>query len=113
MTQKTNLKTSVAEEKLKDFARQLVKEKNFQGIEDPEIVRQLEEDLYERLEERVNAEILAALPAEKLEEFDRLLDTGSREEVSDFCEANIPNLQEVMTNALGAFRLRYLGLDKK
>lgn len=113
MTQKTNLKTSVAEEKLKEFAKQLVKEKNFQGIDDPEIFKQLEEDLYERLEERVNAEILAALPPEKLEEFDRLLDVGSREEVSDFCEANVPNLQEVMTNALGAFRARYLGLEEK
>lgn len=111
-TQQTKATPSVADQKLREFAAALVKEKNFQGIDDPEIIKQLEEDLYERLEERVNAEILAALPPEKLEAFDKLLDTGTREEVSDFCESNISNLQELMTQALTAFRVRYLGLDQ-
>ena len=79
----TTHKISIAEQKLREFAFKLLEEKKL-DIGDEELKAQLAEDLYERLEERVNAEILAALPPEKLEDFDKLLAEGSSEQLSDF-----------------------------
>lgn len=104
-----NKKISPFEKKLRDFAADLIKEKKL-VIEDEEIRQGLVDDLYDRLEERVNAVILSSIPPEKLEDFDKLLDTGSPEQISDFCFTNIPDLQNILTNALGSFRLTYLGL---
>lgn len=109
MTQNKKPNFGLAGEKLKEFAQHLVKEKDFQGL-DQATSEMLVEDVYDRLEERVNAVILASLPAEKLQEFDALLNSGNREQVSDFCEKNIPNLQEVIAQALVAFEKTYLGV---
>jgi len=98
----------VAEEHLREFAAALVKEKDFKDL-DQETMEMLVSDVYDRLEERVNAAILASLPPEKVEDLEKLLDTASKEELSDFCERNIPNLQEVITEALISFKQTYLG----
>jgi hypothetical protein len=50
---------------------------------------------------------------EKLEEFDKLLTSGSNEQLSEFCLKNIPHLQELLNTTLTQFRVRYLGLEQK
>ncbi len=107
--EKNNKPAGLAEEKLREFATNLVKQKNFQGL-DGETFNNLVDDVYDRLEERVNAVIMANLPPEKLEDLDKLMESGSKEELSDFCEKNVPNLQNVITEALVEFQKTYMGV---
>lgn len=100
---------SLADENIKQYVDLLVAEKKFEV--ETEVLEQIKADLVKRLESIINTVILASLPKEKLEEFDVLLEKGAGEEVSKFCEENIPNLQEVVTNELINFRKAYLGLE--
>jgi DNA-directed RNA polymerase subunit F len=99
----------IAEEKLKGFALYLVKQKKFEGL-DQATFDMLVDDVYDRLEERVNAVILVNIPPEKVEELDNLLALGNKEELSDFTSKNVPDLEKVITEALVAFEKTYLGV---
>jgi DNA-directed RNA polymerase subunit F len=107
MTQTNN--STLQNENIQQYVEALVTERNFKDLE-PEVIQQIKEDLADRVEEAANAAILASMPPAKLEEFDKILQNGSREEIAAFCEQNIPNLQEVVTQALRDFRKTYLGI---
>lgn len=96
-------------DKLKEFADKLVGEKNFQGVV-VEVMEQIKKDVYDRVEKRVNAFIMSALSPKKLEEFDKLLETATEEQVQEFCTSNIPNLEEKVAQQLLEFRQSYLGI---
>ena len=93
---------------LEDFVGKLVEEKGL-GHLDPEVLTQLKKDLLGRLEDRVNAIVLAKMPPEKLEEFEKLVDAGNEEKIQVFCSENIPNLDQSIAAELLAFRQTYLG----
>jgi hypothetical protein len=100
---------ALPEDQLKQFADKLVAEKDFQGV-DAEVMEQIKQDVYDRLEKRVDAFIMSALPPEKLEEFDKLLEVATEKQIQDFCVANIPNLDEEVAKQLLEFRQMYLGV---
>ena len=94
---------------LNEFVQRLIQEKNFQNL-DEEILKQLASDLSERVEDRINATILQNMPPVKLEIFNDLLDSATEGEIQLFCQDNIPNLDEVIAEALVDFRNTYLNL---
>lgn len=69
----------------------------------------LKRQLEERLENLVNAALLAELPPEELEHFDKLLGHGTEKQIQDFISTNIPNSEEVVAGVLVRFRNEYLG----
>lgn len=89
------------------FIDRLIEEKQL-GILETEVKEQIKSDLSGRIEKRINAVILENMPADKLEEFDRLLDIGDSEEIQKFCHENIFNLDELIAEALIDFREVYL-----
>jgi hypothetical protein len=92
------------------FVDKLIQEKNMEGL-GPEVLQQIKFDLKSRVEDRVNAAILTALPQSKLVEFEKLLDSkSSSDKITDFCRQNISNLDNVLAEALLAFRNTYLNL---
>ena len=95
------------EQDLNKFIRLLVTEKNFVNLS-VEVQEQIEQDLLERAETRINAAILAKIPQNKLEEFNALLDNANQDEIQKFCRANVYNLDEVIAEALVRFREIYL-----
>jgi hypothetical protein len=107
MIQKQNVS---AESELKSFVDKLISAKQYDV--EPEVLEQMKEDLYERVEHIVNATILANTPAGKLEELDRLLDSQNKTALESFCETNIPNLQEKIVEALSKFQNSYLGTQQ-
>ena len=109
MTQNKNPNFGLAEEKLRGFADYLVKQKNFQGL-DQATYDMLVEDVYDRLEERVNAVILVNIPPEKVEELDKVLHSGTKDQLENFCRENVPNSQDLITEALVEFEKTYLGV---
>ncbi len=100
---------AVEDDQLKQYAAKLVEEKDFKGV-DAEVMEQIKRDVYDRLEKRIDAFIMSALPPEKLEQFDKLLENATEKEIQDFCVTNIPNLDEEVAQQLLQFRQAYLGI---
>jgi hypothetical protein len=89
------------------FVESLLIKKGVTGLSD-EVFAQMKEDLIERAEDMINAEILANMPENCLEEFDKLLDEGDSDKIQIFCAEKIPNLDEVTAGALINLHKLYL-----
>lgn len=91
------------------FVNRLVEEKKFPEDLEKEVIDQIKADLLSRVEDRVNAVIISNLSAEKLEEFNKLLDTDiSNEDMQKFCSENIPELPQLIATELIVFKQSYL-----
>lgn len=93
------------------FVDQLIAEKKFENLL-PEVLEQIHEDLYSRVEDRVNAVILNNLPEDKIEEFNGLLDGGNLEAIQAYCQKNVENMDQLIAGELLAFRNTYLGVQE-
>lgn len=93
---------------LEDFVDKMVSEKReFEGLE-PEVIKQIKNDLLSRIEDRINATIVNNIPEDKMPEFEKLSENGKDEEVQAFCEENIPDFAQLIASELIAFRQTYL-----
>ena len=91
------------------FVQRLIDEKKLAGL-DPEVKTQVVKDLTDRVEDRINATVLASLPPDKIPEFTKLLETGNEEAAHAFVGANIPNLDEIIAAELLQFKHTYLNI---
>ncbi len=96
-------------ENLETFVGRLIEEKGLNNLED-QVLLQIKNDLLSRLEDRINAAILAGLPSEKLDEFQKIVDTGNKENINEFCGNNIKDFDELIAGELMSFRQTYLTL---
>lgn len=92
---------------LKSFVDRLISEKGLEGL-DTDVLAEVHADLLSRLEDRINAVLLAKLPPEKAVEFEKVLDAGDEKQVQEFVSATVPNANEVVAEALMTFRQTYL-----
>lgn len=92
---------------INDFVKDLIASRGLENL-DYEVAVQLKADLRERVESRINAAILANLPPEKVEYFEKLLDRSTPEEAQSFCRRNIYDLEQIIANELAEFRTTYL-----
>jgi len=93
---------------LVQFVDRLVEEKGFQGLKEP-VMEQIKKDLLSRVENRINAMMLQKMPASKLDDFEKLLDSKVGEKkIQDFCQKNILNLDQEVASELLRFRNVYL-----
>src|SRR5436190_2207104 len=99
------MKTKAAD--LEVYVERLVSEKGMEGL-DPEILKEVKADLMDRLENRLNATIIANMPAEKLGEFEKILDTDDAKKMQEFTAAQIPDLEQVLALEMLNFRESYL-----
>ena len=89
------------------FVDRLVDEKGLLGLDD-EVLTQVKSDLTSRVEDKINAVILANMPDSKLEEFSQVLETGTPETIQAFCASTVPNLENIVAQALLSFRDTYV-----
>jgi hypothetical protein len=94
---------------LQQFVEGLVKEKGLTNLE-KEILDQVKKDLLSRLEDRINAVILANIPPENLEFFEKMLDRSDEKEIQSFCQRNIADMDNLVAAELASFRKTYLGV---
>jgi len=93
---------------LEFFIDSLLSEKQFKNL-DSTVRAQLHADLMNRANDHINASILAALPKEKLSEFEALLDKNEGEEViQSFLRTNIDTMDEIVASSLLRFRNAYI-----
>ncbi|MEK7529675.1 MAG: DUF5663 domain-containing protein [Patescibacteria group bacterium] len=100
-----------APQTLDAFVDKLIDEKGLSSMADDVLV-QMKADLLSRVEDRVNAEMLEALPSDRAEAFEVVLneESSSSDDVAAFLKGNVSNFDEVLANALMGFRHTYLNL---
>lgn len=100
-----------APQTLEAFVNKLIDEKGLSSMADDVLV-QMKSDLLSRVEDRVNAEMIEALPSDRAEAFEVLLnaESSSGDDVAKFLKENVSNFDEVLANALMGFRHTYLNL---
>lgn len=96
------------EEMVDQFIDQLVVDAGMNKDLEEDILSQLKKDLKERLQNRINAVLLSQIQETKLEEFEKLLDSGDEKATQSFCSQNIPNLTELIAAEFLGFRNRYI-----
>jgi hypothetical protein len=95
---------------LEQFVDRLVEEKDFKGLREP-VIQQIKKDLLSRVENIINAMILQKMPAEKLNDFEKLLDSKAGEKkIQSFCQKNILDLDQEIASTLLRFRNTYLNI---
>jgi hypothetical protein len=76
---------------------------------DSDVIAQLKSDLADRLEDQINAALVAALPKDRLGDLERLIESGTTEQIQDYCKQHIPAYEEVIAAVLVRFKVSYLG----
>lgn len=105
----TPVTTDAVEGQMRSFCEQLVDAKQLTDL-DPEVREQLILDLMKRLEDTIHAKIIAALEPAELDEFTKLLDSGSPDEqVQQYLADHIHNYQNFIAGIMINFRQTYLG----
>lgn len=97
----------LGKESMNQFVDELITKKGLTNL-DKEVIAQIKSDLLERLENRLNASILAEMPADKIEEFEKILDSGNDSEIQDFIKANVVNLEQILAVEIINFQKLYL-----
>jgi Protein of unknown function (DUF5663) len=92
---------------LESFVDLLVQEKGLDDVDD-EVLAQIKSDLLARVEDRVNATIIAALPLDKIAEAQKIIEKGDEKGTQDYFAHNISNLDEIIAGELIDFRRTYL-----
>jgi len=92
---------------LESFAARLTEEKGLNGL-DPEVRAQVEKDLVDRLEDRINAVLVAHLPPERVAECGQVLDTDDAAAIQKFFAEAVPNGSELIAAEMLAFRDTYV-----
>jgi len=92
---------------IEEYVNRLVEDRGF-NEQDPEIIAQIKTDLLDRVENTINAMIIANLDSEKLPMFNKVLEDGSEEEIQNFVKSNIPKIDEKVAAELLNFKNIYL-----
>lgn len=95
---------------LEQFVDKLMEEKQLPELT-PEIKAQMKSDLISRVEDRINAALIANMNAEQMKQFDTVLEANEEAEVQQFLKDAIPDLETVLATALINFRATYLGFN--
>lgn len=91
------------------FVDRLVEEKKFPANLEKEVIDQIKKDLLSRVEDTVNMVIINNLSEDKLEEFNKLMDSNiSDEEMQKFCSDSIPGLAQLIASELIVFKQTYI-----
>lgn len=106
----SKIKSVAPGDQVEDFVNRLIEDKQFGNL-DPDVLVEIKKDLHDRVEDHINAGILANVPADNMSEFERLLESGSADEITDFCRKHIPNLESEIATVLLNFRNSYLGVQ--
>lgn len=103
-----NTQNVTTDEMIASFIDKLVIEAEMDKNLEEETVAGLKKDLQERLENRIKAMILSQVSADKLDEFEKLIDSADEVATQKFCNENITNFPELIAAEFLNFRNRYI-----
>ncbi len=98
----------MAQPSIDQFVENLLVERGLTGV-DEAVLAELRSDLLTRIGERLNAEMVVLLDAERVGELNDLMDADAEVDiVREFFMSNVPNYQDVFARTLMDFRTSYL-----
>lgn len=98
-------------ETLSAYINRLIDEKGFPDLTS-EVRTQIHTDLMTRLNDSINAHVIAALSDDDLVGFEKLIDTNApQEEVQTYIEGKIPDSTSFLASVMLEFRKNYLGIS--
>lgn len=94
---------------LSKFISDIIDTKGYKTL-DSDVRRQLEQDLKNRLIDQINRAVLEALPENKIDGFNDLLDRGaSQQEVQQYIATSGVDTKKITLETMLRFRSLYLG----
>lgn len=94
---------------LSKFINDIIDAKGYKTL-DSDVRRQLEQDLKNRLLDQINRAVLEALPENKIDGFNDLLDRGaSQQEVQQYIANSGVDTKKITLETMLRFRSLYLG----
>ncbi len=96
------------EKMISEFITRLLEEKGILEGQDPEVQEQLRQDLYDRVDDRLNAAILREIPERELGSFEKRMQTATDPELQAYLKSVIPDLDQVLAAELAHVRAAYL-----
>lgn len=91
------------------FISDIIDAKGYKTL-DSDVRRQLEQDLKNRLIDQINRAVLEALPENKIDGFNDLLDRGaSQQEVQQYIATSSVDTKKITLETMLRFRSLYLG----
>ena len=94
---------------LSKFINDIIDAKNFKTL-DGEVRQQLEKDLKNRLLDQIDRAVLGALPENKIDGFNELLDRdASKQEIQQYVATSGVNTKKITLETMLRFRSLYLG----
>lgn len=94
---------------LSKFISDIIDAKGYKTL-DSDVRRQLEQDLKNRLIDQINRAVLEALPENKIDGFNDLLDRGaSQQEVQQYIATSGVDAKKITLETMLRFRSLYLG----
>lgn len=94
---------------LSKFISDIIDAKGYKTL-DSDVRRQLEQDLKNRLLDQINRAVLEALPENKIDGFNDLLDRGaSQQEVQQYIATSGVDTKKITLETMLRFRSLYLG----
>ena len=95
---------------LDEFVDRLLDEKNLPDLPEA-VVKEMRQDLVKRLNDTLNAKVIAAMSDEQVEKFNQMMDAdASDEEVQKYVESTIDEPENFVAGVMLEFRRSYLGL---
>ena len=95
---------------LSKFINDIIDAKNFKTL-DSEVRQQLEQDLKNRLLDQIDRAVLGALPENKIDGFNDLLDrNASQQEVQQYIANSGVDTKKITLETMLRFRSLYLGV---
>ena len=94
---------------LSKFINDIIDAKNFKTL-DGDVRQQLEKDLKNRLLDQIDRAVLGALPENKIDGFNELLDRdASKQEIQQYVATSGVNTKKITLETMLRFRPLYLG----
>lgn len=94
---------------LSKFISDIIDAKGYKTL-DSDVRRQLEQDLKNRLIDQINRAVIGALPENKIDGFNDLLDRGaSQQEVQQYIATSGVDTKKITLETMLRFRSLYLG----
>jgi hypothetical protein len=94
---------------LSKFINDIIDAKNFKTL-DGDVRQQLEQDLKNKLLDQIDRAVLGALPENKIDGFNELLDRdASKQEIQQYVATSGVNTKKITLETMLRFRSLYLG----
>lgn len=99
----------MGQDALSKFINDIIDAKNFKTL-DGDVRQQLEQDLKNKLLDQIDRAVLGALPENKIDGFNELLDRdASKQEIQQYVATSGVNTKKITLETMLRFRSLYLG----